>query len=179
MEKKKVNKKEKKEVKKKESVERKEKVVSGEKKRNIISRHKLLFLLCFLAFVVCVVLFYIFFSLFIGGNDPYGNRLKGINSVKITSKLKKDVTASLTSKDEVSDASVRVQGKIIYVHIYVKENVGLDTAKAIANEVLGSFDDDMKKFYDFGFFVKQEKENGFVATGTKNSNSDKIVWIKS
>ena len=151
----------------------------GRKKKNIIARHKFLFLLCLLAFIVCVMLFYIFFSLFIGGNDPYGDRLKGINSVKISSKLKNEVHESLDAIENVSSSSVRVQGKIIYIHINVKENVGLDRAKEIANESLGKFSDEQKKYYDFGFFLKQERENGFIVTGTKNANSDKIVWLKS
>ena len=156
-----------------------EKFEGLKKKKNIIARHKFLFLLCLLAFVTCVILFYIFFSLFIGGNDPYGDRLKGINKVKISSKLKNEVKESLNAKDEVSKSSIRVQGKIIYIHVYVKESVNLDKAKDIANESLSKFSDDEKKFYDFEFFLFQEKENGFVVTGTKNVKSDKIVWIKS
>ena len=148
------------------------------KKKNIIMRHKLLFLICFLAFVVLIILFYIFFSLFVGGNDPYGDRLKGIDKVKITEKFKKEVVSSLKEKDEVVDASVRVQGKIIYVHIVVKGDVSLDKAKEIANDSLGKFDDDEKKFYDFGYFLSQDKDGGFIAAGTKNSNSDHIVWNK-
>ena len=148
------------------------------KKKNIIMRHKLLFLICFLAFVVLIILFYIFFSLFVGGSDPYGDRLKGINKVNITEKFKKEVVSSLKEKDEVVDASVRVQGKIIYVHIIVKGDVALDKARGIASESLGKFNDDEKKFYDFGYFLSQDKDGGFIATGTKNSNSDHIVWNK-
>lgn len=148
------------------------------KKKNIIMRHKLLFLICLLAFIVIIILFYIFFSLFVGGNDPYGDRLKGINKVKITEKAMKDVASSLKEKEEVVDSSVRIQGKIIYVHIVVKGDISLDKAKEIAGESLGKFSDDEKKFYDFGYFLSQDKDDGFVATGTKNANSDHIVWNK-
>ena len=41
------------------------------------------------------------------------------------------------------------------------------------------FEEDEKKFYDFGFFLRQDKEDGFYVTGTKNANSGGIVWIKS
>ena len=149
------------------------------KKKNIIARHKLLFLVCLLAFIVLVVLFYIFFSLFVGGNDPYGDRLKGISKVQISNKKKSSVTSFLKEKDEVVDSSVRLDGKIIYIHIKTKEGVSLDRAKEIANESLGKFDDDEKAFYDFGYFLYEDKENGYVVTGNKNSKSDSIVWIKS
>ena len=148
------------------------------KKKNIIARHKLLFVICLLAFVVGIVLLYIFFSLFVGGNDPYGNRLKGISKVKITNKVKNETSSFLKEKEEVVDASVRVQGKIIYIHIKTKDGVSMDRAKEIANESLSKFDDDKKKYYDFGFFLYEDKEDGYVITGTKNSNSNDIVWIK-
>ena len=150
-----------------------------EKKKNIIARHKLLFLICLLAFIILIVMFYIFFSLFIGGNDPYGNRLKGINSVKISSKEKKEVASFLTEKDEIVDSLVRVQGKVVYVHIKLKEGIGLDRAKEIAQESLGKFSDKEKKFYDFEYFLYEEKDDGYVVIGNKNVRSESLVWIKS
>ena len=144
----------------------------------LIKRHKLLFLICLMAFVILVVMFYIFFSLFIGGNDPYGSRLKGISSVKISSSLKKDVVSSIKEHNEVEKAEVRVQGKIVYIHIYVKEGVAVATAKDIATKSLEKFSDEEKKFYDFGFLLKENKDDGYIVTGSKNIKSDIIVWIK-
>ncbi len=160
-------------------MENKKEKLKMKKKKNIIARHKLLFVICLMAFIIVIVLFYIFFSLFIGSNDPYGDRLKGISNVNISSKEKKEVQTFLEEKDEVTKSSIRIQGKIIYIHIKVKENITLDKAKEIANETLEKFEDKQKKYYDFGYFLTQDKEDGFVVTGTKNSNSDKIVWIKS
>lgn len=164
--------------------EKRENMLSKEKsivkkKKNIIMRHKFLFFICFCAFVALVILLYIFFSLFVGSNDPYGDRLKGINSVKITNKEKKEVEKFLTDKEEVTKASVRVQGKIIYVHIQFGDSVGLDKAKEISSESLGKFSDDEKKFYDMGYFLRQDKEDGFYVTGNKYVDSDNIFWIKS
>ena len=156
-----------------------EKKNNGEKKRNIISRHKLLFTICALAFIILIAMLYIFFSLFIGGNDPYGDRLKGINSVKISSKEKSDVSGFLKEKDEVVDSAVRVQGKVIYIHIKVKEGIPLDKAKEFANASLEKFEDKEKKFYDFEYFLFEDKTDGYVVIGNKNAKSDGIVWIKS
>ena len=55
----------------------------------------------------------------------------------------------------------------------------MDRAKEISNEALSWFDDKEKGYYDFGYFLSQDKEDGFVVTGTKNANSEGIVWIKS
>ena len=153
--------------------------LGGKKKKNIIARHKLLFLICFLAFIVVAIMLYVFFNLFVGGNDPYGDRLKGIKSVEVSKKEMKEVASKLKENDSVVSSNVRTQGKIIYIHIKVKGDVSLDVAKGLANESLGNFSDKEKKYYDFGYFLSQDKEDGFVVTGTKNSNSDNIVWIKS
>ena len=164
---------------KKDKKDKKEQIEKKGKKKNIIARHKLLFLICFLAFVVAVALLYIFFSLFILGNDPYGDRLQGISKVKISSKEQSSVASFLKEKEEVVDASVHLKGKIIYIHIKMKDGVDLNKAKEISNESLGKFEDDEKSFYDFGYFLSEDKEGGYVVTGTKNSNSNAIVWIKS
>lgn len=149
-----------------------------------IKSHKLLFTICLLAFIIVVIFFYIFFSVFIGGTDKYGNRLDGIEKVKIETKQKEEAVQFLEDKDEVVDASVRVQGKIIYIHIVYKSDVSLDRAKTIANEVLDKFDKDEKAFYDIGYYLTQEKKegeeaNGFMVTGSKNAKLDSISWIKS
>lgn len=152
--------------------------------KNLISRHKLLTIISFLALIIIIVMFYIFFNILIGGADKYGDRLNGIDKVTISSKEQKELKTFLEDKDEVTAASVRIQGKIIYIHIEVKKDVSLDKAKEIANETLGQLADDEKAFYDLGFSLTQEQaegeeDQGFVVTGTKNAKLDYISWIKS
>lgn len=151
---------------------------------NLIKRHKLLFTICLLAFVIVVVMMYVFFSLFIGGTDKYGMRLKDIESHEITSKDKKEVVAFLEEKGEVNEATMRTQGRIIYIHIEFTRETSLDRAKEIANESLSKIDEENRKYYDVGFSLTQvevedSEDIGFVATGTKSSKLDHISWIKS
>ena len=151
---------------------------------NLIRRHKLLFTICLCAFIIIIVMMYIFFSLFIGGTDKYGDRLQGIDEHKISNSDKEEVTSFLEEKEEVTTATMRTQGKIIYIHIEFKKEVSLDRAKEIANESLSKIEDEEKKFYDINFSLTQEKtedneENTFVVTGSKNSQLDHISWIKS
>lgn len=149
----------------------------------LIKRHKLLTFICVVAILIVAVLFYVFFSLFIGGTNKYGDRLKGIDKVVISESKQDDVAEVLEEKEEVVKASVRIQGKIIYINIKFKAGIGLDKAKEIANSTLENFDDDEKKFYDIGYYLTQEDESeekkGFVVTGTKNAKLDTISWIKS
>ena len=149
--------------------------------KGLILRHKLLTIICFMAFVVIVFMFYIFFSLFIGGNDKYGDRLKGIEKVEISKKKMAEVSKKLEEKDEVTKASVRIQGKIIYINIKYKDGVSVARAKEIAVTALEEFEKEEKSFYDIGFYLTQEKEdnNGFKITGNKNAKLDSVSWIKS
>lgn len=153
--------------------------------KDLVLRHKLLTIICFLALVIVVFLVVVFFDMFIGGSNEYGNRLKGIDDVVISNKLKKDVVSFLEEKEEyVDSATIRVQGKIIYINIIFTRKASLDKAKAIATETLAKFDEDEKEYYDFGYFLTQiEVENkddkGYVVTGSKNAKLDSISWIKS
>ena len=98
--------------------------------------------------------------------------------------LAKEIEDNLEAMDEVVDAGVRVQGKIIYINLEFSRETSLDRAKEIANETLNKFSDEEKSFYDFGYFltqvpVEENSDKGFVVTGSKNSKLETISWIKS
>ena len=152
--------------------------------KDLILRHKLLTLICFLAFIVVIILISVFFEMFVGENGKYGTRLNGIEEVAITSKEKKEVVEFLEEKETVESASVRVQGKIVYINIVFTRDASLDKAKAVATETLALFEDEAKEFYDFGYFLTQvevedKEDKGYMVTGTKNANLESITWIKS
>lgn len=146
---------------------------------NLIKRHKLLTIICSLAIILIIIMVVVLFSFFIGGNDKYGNRLEGIKKVEVTSKDKKSLSTTIKKNKEVTEATVRTQGKIIYINIKFKEDTKLDKAKEIATSTLEEFDEKQLKFYDVGYFLTSEGEKGFNITGTKNAKLEKISWIKS
>lgn len=145
----------------------------------LVKRHKLLTIICSLAIIIVVIMIVVLFSFFVGSNDKYGNRLDGIKKVELTSKEKKNIADKLKENEEVKEASVRIQGKIIYINIKFNDDTNLDKAKEIANNSLKEIDEDQLKFYDLGYFLTKDGENGFNVTGTKNAKLDKISWIKS
>ncbi len=107
----------------------------------------------------------------------YGSRLKGIDKVKISDETKGKIEKGLG--DEVSKAEVRVAGKLVYVHITVKEGVGLDAAKGLSNKVLEFFTDEQKSFYDIQLLIKSESENAqFPIIGYKQRTRKGFSWTK-
>ena len=152
--------------------------------KDLILRHKLLSAICLLALIVIIMMMYVFFNLFVGGSNKYGDRLKGIESHKVEKKEQEEVVSFLKEKNEVNDASIRIQGKIIYIHIEYTRETSLDTAKAIATESLAKISNDEKKFYDIGYYLTQvsdenQEDKGFIVTGNKSNELDSISWIKS
>lgn len=149
----------------------------------LISRHKILSVICFLAFAIVVILFYIFCSVFVGGSNVYGNRLDGIEKVELSSGDLKKVKESITASEFVDDAKVRVQGKIVYIDIIYKKEISVDSAKEIASKSLEEFSKEELEFYDFEYILtttdSDNDDSGFKITGTKGPKTDGISFIKS
>ena len=142
-------------------------------------RHKLLSMICLVAFIIIVILLYIFASIFVGSNGKYGHRLDGIRSVELSKKELSNISDSIDKNEIVKSSSVRVEGKIVYTDIDFKENANKDKAKEVSKSVLDEFSDKEKDFYDFEFVLSQEGEKGFKLTGTKSPKNKTISWIKS
>lgn len=152
--------------------------------KNLLSRHKILAVICLLALIVIIILFYMFCSIFVGGSDKYGNRLDGIEEVEISKSEMSDIADAIAKDDSVDSAKVRLQGKIIYIDIVYKKDVSKDKAKEIAVKSLDNFDKKEKEFYDFEYVLTQnvgdnEEDTGFKITGAKTPKTDSISFIKS
>lgn len=152
--------------------------------KNLLSRHKILAVICLLALIVIIILFYMFCSIFVGGSDKYGNRLDGIEEVEISKSEMSDIADAIAKDDSVDSAKVRLQGKIIYIDIVYKKDVSKDKAKEIAVKSLDNFDKKEKEFYDFEYVLTQnvgdnKEDTGFKITGAKTPKTDSISFIKS
>jgi len=149
----------------------------------LIKRHKILFVFCFIAFVVFIVMLVIFLKMTINTSSKYGTRLDGIEEVEISKSTFKEVKSMLEEKEEVSSAKVRLQGKIIYVDIIFNDTVKLDKGKEIAGSVLEKFSEEELNFYDFSFIINQvsDKEDAetWSSAGARKAMAEKISWTRS
>ncbi len=154
---------------------------------NLIKRHKGLAIIGTLTLILSIIIFIIFARMFFGSNNStYGDRLSNIP--KLNNETTKKLTDEVAEKEEVSDVSVRIQGKIIYIMIKYDEGTKLSKAKEIATNTLEYFDDEIKASYDFGYFLveevsaeeddEEEEKKGFLAAGTKHPDNDSIGWTK-
>lgn len=146
-----------------------------------IKKNTGLFIILVLTLVLLVFIGVIFVKLLSGkSSDKYGNRLEGIEEVKISTDTYNSVKDEVTKTEKVEDVSVRLQGRIVYTTIVLKEKTSVKDAKKIASNTINNYSDEELSFYDFSFFLKWENEEGDkVITGNKHHDLDNITWVKS
>lgn len=149
--------------------------------KDLIKRHKVLFIFCIVVLVALIILLVVFLQMTINTSGRYGNRLDGIEEVEISKDTLTDISTSLEEKEEVSKAKLRIQGKIIYVDITFNKGTTKDKGKEIASSTVSEFSDDEQDFYDFSFVLNEdsEEENAWSSIGSKNSKDADISWTRN
>lgn len=152
-----------------------------EKLKKWINKNKGFAIICALALILFIIMVVIFVRLLVGGSsNKYGNRLDGIDKVKISNEVYESVKEEVKDIEGVNDVSVRLQGKIVYTTIELSDSISADKAKEIAKNTLDNYTEDELKYYDFSFFLKWKgEESDKVITGNKHHNLEDITWIKS
>lgn len=152
-----------------------------EKIKDWIKNNKGFAIIILLGLVLIIILTIIFISLLKGNSsNKYGNRLDGIEDVEISNEVYDGVKEEIMATEVIEDASVRLQGKIVYTTIVLKEGVTADKAKEIASNTLDNYDEEQLKYYDFSFFLKWNGDDGdVVITGNKHHSLDSITWVRS
>ena len=83
-----------------------------------------------------------------GSKSEYGNRLDGIDKVRISDDKLKKLETELEGHDFVKSADAYITGRIINVMIDVNDGTDVATAKALTEVVKSNFSEDELAFYD-------------------------------
>ena len=148
------------------------------KLKRVYTEHRVFAILMALVIVCFVLIGTVLVQCFYVGSskDKYGDRLAGIEKVKIDAK---DVEGKIAVEEIVKKAEVMITGKIVYISLKFDAPTTLVEAQSIAQKSLDYFDDAQKKFYDFHFTLKEEAtetDEGFIISGAKNKNGSGLVW---
>ena len=150
------------------------KLVSFYKRNRVYSLLMLVSIICVIAIMVGVILYFLGQT----SKDKYGNRLEGIEKIKITDKKIKKLEKTITEGELVSDTSINIKGRLIYIDIELKSGKHTD-AETIAQSTLELFSEKEKNFYDIQFIIenlsKEEDENFPIMGYIKKGNSI-IKW---
>lgn len=144
-----------------------------------IKKNKLAIIACIIVILLIVLAFQLkeIFAPEVG-SAIYGNRLDGIEAVKISKDTLNRIEDNL-KEDGVSKVTSRISGRTVEIIITVNSDVSIDTAKEYANKTLEPFSEEQKKYYDFQIFVKKDSDSSeFPIIGYKQKTKDNISWSK-
>lgn len=149
--------------------------------KKFFKENKTLFILMVVAIVCIIVSIVLLFKYFYFGNggSNYGDRLEGIENVRINDEKQQEIAAQIDSNPIVEKSSVIITGKRIDIRIIFDEKATLVDAQGVALKSLDNFSEEEKSYYDFEFTLKQEateKTEGFLIMGAKNVNGTNLVW---
>ena len=146
-----------------------------------IKKNTGLFIVFILTLILLIFIMVIFVKLLVSNSsNKYGNRLDGIEEVKIASDTYDEVEKEIMDTELAEEANIRLQGKIVYTTIILKSDTSTEKAKEIATNTLDNYSEEELSFYDFSYFLKWEgEESDTVITGNKHHDLDSITWIKS
>lgn len=149
--------------------------------KKFLKEHRIFTMLMAIVVVCIVLIITVLINVFYMGNgsNEYGNRLEGIEEVKISKSKENDFENNVANNDKIKKVDLRVQGKIIYITMQVETGVKLEEAEGIALKSLDNFSEKELSFYDFNFTLKQDatdNNEGFIISGAKNKNGTGLVW---
>lgn len=152
--------------------------------KELIQNHKRLAIAIGVSLVLLLIILVFFIMLLVGGSsNKYGNRLDGIEEVEISNDELDTIAIEMKEKDGVSDASIRIQGKIINVILTFNSDIDSKKAKEIATSTLESFSEEQLDFYNVQYFLtresKGEDDTPYVVTGNKHPSLDEIGWTNN
>ena len=119
-------------------------------------------------YIVGVIFSYFIYKLFIGSNGlpVYGDRLDGLENVKITSDEYANIKNKIMEDESVINVSdIDLRGRIINVVITVGDNAEVSKSKNLANIVKDSLTEAQNNYYDIQVFIVKKYDCFLRATG--------------
>lgn len=144
---------------------------------NFIKNNKVMCIIIGVILIFVIGAFLLLKTFFPSGNE-YGNRLKGIDKVKISSKRLKEAEKKIEDRKKIKSAKVFIKGRLIKIIITVEEDADIDDMKDYALERLELFKEKELKYYDVQIYLNNEKADAkhYPAIGYKHKTSEKIKW---
>ena len=129
-----------------------------------------------------LILFLIYKVAFPNSGAPvYGDRLEGIEEVKISNEELEALAEELDKKEMVTEADAYISGRIIKTIVIVKKDTKAEDAKTLSKLVYNYFDKEYQDFYDYEIFIKNEddKAKGYPIIGYKSNDNTSFSYSSS
>ena len=150
---------------------------------DFIKRHKFKLILLVIFLIVFVVALYVLIGLLYPDNrkNVYGNRLLGIEKVKLSEQSITEIKDKMEANDFVNNTKYSLNGKLINFIIEVKADTNKNSSKTLVNNILEVFSDEVKKFYDIQVIIIEDKEEStnYPIFAYKHKSKDTFVWTNN
>ena len=151
------------------------------KLKKIWNENRVLMVLAIILLVCFIIIISVSLTYFYGSSESeYGNRLEGIDKVKITEKDINKITKTLEKEESVENSILNNKGRMLYLTIEYSTGTTLENAKLIADKAITLFDEDELNYYDINITIKASGTGevpSYTLMGARNSGgSGIIVW---
>lgn len=148
---------------------------------SFLKRHKGLIIFITIVMILFILMFLFVRSIFQVGEEGtlYGNRLNGIEKVKLNEDTLNKIVTDIKKYEQVTSASYRLEGKILNFLVDVKSDTTLESAKKLSDPILSALSEAEKSFYDIQVIItcnKDEKNEIYPVIGYKHKTSSEFVW---
>ena len=144
------------------------------KRNRVYSILMIISIICIVSILVGVLVYFFGQT----NKDKYGNRLDGIDIVKISDNKISELESKISENELVKETDINIKGKLIYVNITLNSGKHSDS-EAICQSSLDLFSEDEKKFYDIQYIVSnvdKTVEENFPVMGYIKSGNSVIKW---
>lgn len=141
-------------------------------KNKLLSVLLMMFILIFILIIIAVKVF-----IFPSYGSKYGNRLSGIDAVKLDKERFNTLKNSFDSSESFSLKDFRLSGKIVNFYVNVDGTIDISEVKKKAMEVINLFSEDEINYYDFQVFITCTSESdNYPIIGYKKA-SEGLHWV--
>ena len=125
--------------------------------------------------------------MYAAGGDKYGNRLAGIEDVKLDDDLNDEVENKFKQNESVENVDIILKGKLYNVLITLKDNTDVNSLVEDAQSIQECFSKDELNYYDIQIFIssKMNSEQSDNDTTIKtivcyrNSSREDFSWTNN
>lgn len=144
-----------------------------------VMKHKGILVTSILVLLLIVLILFVKWLFFTGnGMNEYGNRLEGIEKVKINEDTLSKMVQDIMATGQVKQADYRLEGRLLNFVVDVHSDVVPDTAKSFVDFVLTQLTKEQLGYYDIQFYIVENtnENNNYPLIGYKHKTSDGFVW---
>ncbi len=131
-------------------------------------------------FLIVLIVVFKFIGMLTGDEEKaiYGNRIDGIDAVKIDGNKEDQIEEAL--KDSTTKVSVKTAGRLVTIIATVNNETTRDVAKTLAAKAIEPLTAEQKKYFDIQVIIKKEntEDAQFPIIGYRQHTREAFVWTK-